>query len=108
MISPQTAEHTRKFASLKGLTMDVLVDAGSAVAEAFGLVFTVPDELRKVYMQFGIDLAVYNADGSWKLPLPARYIIDRAGVIRYAEVSTDYTVRPDPDHTIEALKRMQH
>jgi peroxiredoxin len=108
MISPQTEEHTRKFASLKGLTMDVLVDAGSTVAEAFGLVFAVPDELRKVYRQFGIDLGAYNADESWKLPLPARYIIDRAGVIRYAEVSTDYKVRPDPDHTIEALKRMKH
>jgi peroxiredoxin len=38
------------------------------------------------------------------LPLAARFIIDREGVIRYAEADADYTVRPEPEHTIEALK----
>ena len=55
-------------------------------------------------MTFGIDLPRYNGDDSWTLPLAARFIIDRESVIRYAETDADYTLRPEPEHTLEALK----
>ena len=32
----------------------------------------------------------------WTLPMPARFVVGRDGIIRYAEVSPDYTRRPDP------------
>jgi len=86
--------------------MELLSDLGNQVAEKYGLVYAFPEDLKKVYLQFKIDLAKYNGDDSWKLPLSARYIIDRQQMIRYAEVSADYTVRPDPSHTIEALKEI--
>jgi len=38
--------------------------------------------------------------------ISARYIIDQDQVVRYAEVNPDYTVRPDPSHTIEVLKEI--
>ena len=49
---------------------------------------------------------VFNDDDSWTLPLPARLIIDRKGIIRHADVSADYTNRPDPQETIQALKKI--
>jgi len=106
MISPQTEEHSRAFVKNKKLSMEILSDPGNQTAEKFGLVYTVPEDLKKVYLQFGIDLAKYNDDDSWRLLMSARYIIDQDQVIRYAEVSPDYTVRPDPSHTINALKEM--
>jgi len=39
-------------------------------------------------------------------PLPARSIIDRNPVIRYAEYDPDYTVRLGPEHTLAALKAL--
>jgi peroxiredoxin len=74
------------------------------VAEKFGLVYVLPEDLRKIYLQFGIDVPKHNGDDSWTLPLAARFIIDRQAIIRYAEVGTDYTIRPDPEHTLQALK----
>ena len=106
VVSPQTEGHSRIFVERKKLSMEVLCDAGSRVAEKYGLAFTLPEDLKKVYLQFNIDLSEYNGDDQWKLPVPARYIVDRDQTIRYAEVSPDYTVRPDPAHTIEALKKM--
>jgi peroxiredoxin len=38
--------------------------------------------------------------------MPATYIIDREGLVRYAEVSPDHTVRPEPEDTIAALKEL--
>jgi peroxiredoxin len=88
----------------KKLTFEVLSDPGNALAQKFGLVYALPKDLRKIYLQFGIDLPKFNGDDSWTLPLAARFIIDRKAVIRYAEAEADYTVRPDPQHTLEALK----
>jgi peroxiredoxin len=68
--------------------------------------FELPDYLRETYRGFGIDLGATNGDDSWTLPLPVRYIIDGKGVIRYARVNVDYTRRPEPDETIEALQQL--
>ena len=48
-----------------------------------------------------------NRDDSWTLPLASRFIIDREAVIRYAEMDVDYTIRPNPEHTIEVLKSIK-
>ena len=81
-------------------------DPGNLIAKAYGLVHTLPEDLRKIYLQFGIDLPKHNGDDTWTLPLPARYIIDRKGIVRYAEVNVDHTVRPEPESTIAALKEL--
>ncbi len=86
--------------------MDLLVDSGNRTAESYGVVYSVPEELQAAYKQLGIDVSAYNEDGSWRLPMPARYIIDTDRQIRYADVNPDYTVRPDPSETIEALKKI--
>jgi peroxiredoxin len=104
MISPQGPEHSRKFAEKKGLSMTLLVDSGNQVAKQYGLVYTVPEDLQKVYTQFGLKVNENNADGSWDLPISARYIIGTDRKIHYASLSTDYTVRPDPSETIAALE----
>ena len=82
---------------------ELLRDEGNACADQLGLRFTLPDDLRQVYLQFGIDLAVANGESSWTLPLPARFVIDREGVIRSAAVHPDYTRRPEPADTLAAL-----
>jgi hypothetical protein len=37
--------------------------------------------------------------------MPARYVIDRNGVIAYAGVNADYTSRPDPSELFPVLRR---
>lgn len=76
------------------------------MAQRYGLTFTLPEDLKKIYLQFNIDLEKYNGDGSWTLPLPARIIIDQQGIIRYAAINADYTVRPEPEETVAALKNI--
>ncbi len=85
----------------------VLSDKGNAVADAFGVAFTLPDSMRWVYEEvFKFDLPKYNGDESWRLPMPARFILDRNAVIQAADVNLDHTVRPEPSSAIEALKRL--
>ena len=103
-VSPQLPEFSRQLVEQQKISFDLLSDPGNTVAEAYGLVFSLPEDLAKLYLQFEIDVAAHNGDDSWTLPLTARFIIDRDRIIRYAEVYQDYTIRPEPSHTIEALQ----
>jgi len=103
-ISPQESEFNRQLIKEKKLTFDLLSDPGNRVAKTYGLVHNLPEDLKKIYLQFGIDLVKFNGDDSWTLPMPGRFIIDRSGIVRYAEVNPDYTVRPEPEEVIGVLK----
>ena len=105
-ISPQLDEFNRKFAQEKALTLHLLSDPGNLVAGKFHLVFQLPEDLRKVYLSFGIDLVKFNGDETWTLPMPARFVIDQMGLIRAADVNADYTVRPEPSDTIDVLRSL--
>ena len=85
----------------------VLIDRGNEVAQHYGLVHGFPPELRALYKQFGIDLERHNGDTTWTLPLPATYIIDQDGRIRYADVRVDYRNRVEPAKIIEVLTPLQ-
>ena len=105
-ISPQLMPYNRELIKEKNLTFDILSDPGNKLGHSYGLVFTLPPDLREVYLKFGIDLPLHNGDDSWAIPMPARFIIDQEGIIRYAEYDPDYTVRPEPEDTIAALKQL--
>jgi len=96
----------RELAREKGLKFQILSDPGNEVASRFKLAYEVPADLREIYRKFGLDLPRFNGDDSWKLPMPARFVIDREGIIRDAEVSADYTVRPEPEDTLQVLKNL--
>jgi len=68
--------------------------------------FVLPDYLQRTYRTFPLDLEMFNGDASWTLPMPGRFVIDRQGIIRSAEFDPDYTTRPEPADTLEALRRL--
>jgi peroxiredoxin len=107
VVSPQVARTPRETAEPKPLTFEVLRDFGNRVAEEYGLVFTLPDDLREIYLGLGIDLARGNGDGTWRLPIPARFVIDREGIIRAVDADPDYTRRPEPAHTVQILRQLR-
>ena len=105
-ISPQLPEHNRELIRTRHFTFEILTDRGNEVAAKFGLRFSLPDYLRQLYGTFPLDLAKFNGDGSWTLPMPARFLIDGEGIIRAAESDPDYTTRPEPQDTLEALRSL--
>ncbi|KAA1159972.1 peroxiredoxin-like family protein [Pseudoalteromonas distincta] len=103
-ISPQLPDETLSTAQKNDLEFDVLCDVSNKVAEQFGLLFTLDERIQALYTQFGIDFEHYYGDKSFKLPLPATYVINQEGVITYAFLSEDYTLRAEPIDVMTALK----
>lgn len=108
VISPQIHSLARGDEMVEELKPHALGDDGNRVAWQFGIVHTLPADLCELYLRFAIDLPRANGDASWTLPLPACFVIDRAGTIRSAYVEADYTRRLQPDfaHTIGVLRSL--
>lgn len=102
-VSPQVPDESLSLTEKHGLGYDVLSDIGSEVARQYGIAFDLSDELAALYDQRGFDLQRVNAGHARTLPLPATYVIDRAGIIRWAFTDTDYTVRAEPADILAAL-----
>ncbi|WP_020529955.1 peroxiredoxin-like family protein [Flexithrix dorotheae] len=106
-ISPQLPKYNQQIVEQQGLNFDLLSDRGNEIASRFGLQWKMVDPLKSLYNEkFTISLPNYNGDDSWTLPVPARFIIGKDGIIKYAEYSVDYTKRPDPEVLIEAIKSL--
>ncbi|MEM1117764.1 MAG: peroxiredoxin-like family protein [Bacteroidota bacterium] len=105
-ISPNTPEGALEMEQAQTLTFPVLSDVGNAVSRDFGLVFEVDEDVRDRYRASGVDLAEANGVDAWELPVPATYVIDTDGTIRFAFVEADYTLRASPRDVIEALQSL--
>lgn len=103
-MAPETPDKAAETADRHAINIDILSDSGNQVAERLGLVFELPAALRPIYEKFGIDLPAYNGDESFRLPVPATYIIRQDGVIAYDFVNADYTKRLEPSVIIERLR----
>ena len=103
-ITPETPDNSLATVEKNGISYDVLSDTGFVASDAFGLTFTFPEALMKVYEGFGLNVPEVNGDDAWRLPIPAAYVIDASGKIILHHVDVNYTERLDPLDVIEALK----
>lgn len=83
----------------------LLSDSDAKAAEAFGLVFTVPDDLVAKYKdEYHIDLEAASGRTHHKLPHPAVYVVSEEGTIQFDYVNQDYKVRLEPQKILEAAQ----
>jgi peroxiredoxin len=106
VLTPELERYTRALHKKLNLTYDILTDLHLKTAEQFRLVFTLPDYLRELYKSFGSTLDRFNDEPEYRLPMPARYVIDQQSVIRAADVDADYTIRTEPSETVTELREL--
>jgi peroxiredoxin len=104
-ISPQTVKQSFFMHDQHKLRFPLLSDAGNQVARQFGLVYRVPEYQQAVYKSTFVNLPFVNGDESWELPIPATYILDGDGTVRFASANEDYMNRPEPADVLSSLER---
>lgn len=85
----------------------VFTDGAFAAAKAFKVHFVVDDATKAKYQQFGLNVGEANVSGTWELPAPATFVIDKEGVIRWAFADWDYRKRADPGEVIRAVQALK-
>jgi len=106
-ISPQTPANSRISLQENHLSFPILSDKNCELAEKFGIRWVPSQALQGVYRNFGTDVGTFNGEGSWALPMPARYVIAQDGTVAYAKVNANYTHRPEPGDVCPVLEKLK-
>lgn len=105
-IMPDVAEFTRRFRAEQGLPFPILSDVDLGYSLLLGLVFWVGPEVRRLYEELGVDLASFQRNASYFLPIAAKFIVDIHGTIRAREVNVEFRQRMDPAAILAALRAL--
>jgi peroxiredoxin len=106
-LTPELERYTRIVHKKRNLTFDILTDLHLKVAEQYRLAFVLPDYLRDLYKSVGNTLDRFHDESEYRVPMPARYVIDTERIIRAADVNADYTIRPEPFETVKVLQTLK-
>jgi len=107
-LTPEKPDGSLSVKEKNELEFEVLSDSNNQVAKSYGIVFKLEDEVSELYKnKFGLDLEAYNDSNSDELPVPATYVIDKTGLVKYAYLNADYTKRAEPQDIIEVLKTLK-
>lgn len=105
-ISPQLPDNSLDTVNKNTLTFDVLSDVGNEVARSYGLVYSLPEEIRAALRSNNKSLPLINGDESWELPVPATYVIARDRLVALAYTEVDYRKRLEPEALLTCLKSL--
>jgi peroxiredoxin len=84
----------------------LLSDATLSAARAYHVAYHLDAAAMAKYGEYGVDLEAASGQTHHQLPVPAVFIIDRAGVIRFVYANPDYTVRITPPALLEAAQKV--
>jgi peroxiredoxin len=102
-LTPELPDKSLSTAEKHDLKFEVLSDTGNKIANEYGIVFKLTDDVAEAYTKsFGMN--DYNGDKSNELPLAATYIINEEGKIVYAFLDADYRNRAEPAELTQFLK----
>jgi peroxiredoxin len=85
------------------LEYPVLSDAGNAVANRYGLVFTATEAVSDTTRKLGISLDEHNGDRAQTPPAATTLVVGATGRFRFAAASADYRWRFGPEEGLAAL-----
>ena len=106
-ISPQAADHSLSLTEKHDLGFPVLSDLDQEVIRAYRVQFSLAGDLEDLQVNvFQNDPADQNADHSRSLPVPATFVIDRDGTVRWALVTADWRARAEPADIVAALRAL--
>lgn len=113
-ISPQAPRQNAFMLDQHKLPFPLLTDAGCTVAEQFGIAYTITAEHRRYFQSILVNIPYNNAglnynnatEESWRLPLPATFVIDRNNSIIFSEAHADFRVRSEPSDVLAALEAL--
>ena len=107
-ISPQTIDNSKTTAEKLELTFPVLSDQNNRLGKKLGIVYEFPDDLKQVYSGAGLNVPEANGRDVWELPIPATFIIDQEGVVKWAHLDPNYRNRPEPSELVRIVKELQN
>ena len=103
-VTPDTGGRGLRAQRAHGDAYEVLSDVDCGLGLNCGVVFRVPPVYRSMLLKFGNDLTERHGNDAWFLPVPATFLLDREGIIRWRFAEVDWTQRVEPTDLVAALR----
>ena len=103
-VSPDAPAELAKTIGKNKLDYTLVSDSKAELIDAMGLGYVVDDETLQKYKGYGIDLEKSSGQTHHILPVPAVYLLDKTGLIKFSYVNPNYKVRLDGDVLMAAAK----
>jgi peroxiredoxin len=105
-ISSQTQDASLSMTEKNELSFEVLSDNGNMVAQQYTTVFKNAEAPLTKMAELGIDFDSFYTDDSKELPVPAVFIIEKNGIISFAQSEGgDYRRRVEASAILHALQQ---
>ena len=105
-ISPETVQWSAALKAYAKAPFAILSDVDGGYALEVNLLFWIGDEKREALAAIGNDLARFQGNETWMLPIPATFIVDREGLVRARHVDPDYRRRMEIDEMLATLRAL--
>ncbi len=104
-IIPERQQYATEFKIDGHLPFPVLTDMDNGYAMSLNLAFWMGEEMKEIMRQRpDRDIAKFQGNESWMLPIPATFVVGRSGRIGARFVDPDYRKRMAVDDLVTALR----
>ena len=102
-IMPDPPEHIAEIAQERGIAYPLLSDPANGFARTCGLAYELsPDHIR-IHLERGRDFRALHGDTTWRLPVPAVFVVAPDARIAFAFADVDPARWPDPEELLRSL-----
>lgn len=106
-IMPDTERFTGEYVANNELPFPVLSDVDLGYSLSLGLIFWVGAEIIRLYQEVGIELEKYHGNQSYFLPMAAKFIVGRDGLVKARQVNIEFRERMEPEAIVSALQDLR-
>jgi len=103
-ITPELEQFTAELQSDAKAGFPVLTDLDNGYALELGLTINIDLEKREAMKAAGWDIAPYQGNTGWMLPIPATFVVGTDGRVKARFVDPDYRKRMDVEEILAALQ----
>lgn len=93
-VSPETSVGIDKTVAKTKASFSIISDRDYQLMKAYKVDYVMEPSLADRYKKGGLDVAIANGQTDYVLPVPATYIINKDGKIKYVFFDKDYKKRP--------------
>ena len=103
-ILPDRQQYAAAIRSEAEARFPVLTDMDNGYAMSLNLVFWLGAEMRDFMLAAGLDLAEYQGNESWMVPVPATFVVGQDGRVKARFVDPDYRKRMTIESMLTAFR----
>ena len=106
-ITPEIERFNSELTDHNQSAFQVVSDMDNGYALLLNLAFFVGEEKQRAMTAAGWDIAPFQGNSSWTLPIPATFVIGQDGLVKARFIDPDYRRRMDTDAILDALTNVQ-